>query len=84
MAPRLVPGIISFHGATREKGQVLRTVVIALGLLLAAPAWAQSAEKYPDRQVRIIVPYPPGGSTDVLARLMGAHIGAQLGQTVIV
>jgi len=42
------------------------------------------AQSYPDRPVRIIVPSPPGGSTDQLARLMGQKLGEKWGQTVVI
>jgi tripartite-type tricarboxylate transporter receptor subunit TctC len=50
--------------------------------LMAAPALAQ--EKYPTRPIRLIVPYPPGGSTDPTARAFGAWISEALGQPVVV
>jgi tripartite-type tricarboxylate transporter receptor subunit TctC len=53
-------------------------------LCLIAPAWAQSADKYPERQIRIIVPYPPGGSVDVLGRLLAQRMQENWNQTVIV
>ena len=57
----------------------------ALACLLAAPAQAQSAaDKYPERQIRIIVPYPPGGSVDVLGRLLAQRMQEHWGQSVIV
>jgi tripartite-type tricarboxylate transporter receptor subunit TctC len=57
----------------------------ALAALLAGTAQAADpAANYPDKPIRIIVPYPPGGSTDVLARALGAYMGAKLGQSVIV
>src|SRR5882724_10990448 len=57
----------------------------ALALItLAVPAHAQSAEKYPARQIRIIVPYPPGGSVDVLGRVVAQRMQENWGQTVIV
>jgi tripartite-type tricarboxylate transporter receptor subunit TctC len=59
-------------------------LVAALALVLAAPALAQSADKYPERQIRIIVPYPPGGSVDVLGRVVAQRMQENWGQTVIV
>ena len=51
-------------------------------IMAATAASAQSA--YPMRPVRYVVPYPPGGSTDPIARLIGAHLGAIWGQQVVV
>ena len=57
----------------------------ALALCLAPFAvFAQSAEKYPERQIRIIVPYPPGGSVDVLGRLIAQRMQENWAQPVIV
>ena len=57
-----------------------RVVLSALPLLLASTARAQS---YPGGQVRIIVPFPAGGATDVLGRVLTAGLQALWGQTVI-
>jgi tripartite-type tricarboxylate transporter receptor subunit TctC len=45
---------------------------LAAGLVLACPAWAQ--QKFPSRQVTIVVPYPPGGSNDTFARELGKKL----------
>lgn len=55
---------------------------LALAATLAAPAtWAQ---EWPAKPIRIIVPYPPGGFTDVTARLIGQKLQERLGQTVVI
>jgi tripartite-type tricarboxylate transporter receptor subunit TctC len=56
--------------------------LVLLGAALALPAWAQS--DYPNRPIKWIVAYPPGGSTDLLARLMGQWLSQRLGQQVLV
>ena len=57
-----------------------RALLSALPLLMAAPAWGQN---FPTGQVRIIVPFPPGGATDVLGRVLAAGLQTAWGQTVI-
>ena len=47
-------------------------------------ALAASANAYPDKPVTIVVPFPPGGSTDMIARTLGAKLQEKLGQTFIV
>ena len=54
----------------------------ALAFVGAGRGFAQSA--YPNRPIRIVVPYPPGGGTDYFARLVGGAMGEALGQSVIV
>ena len=56
-------------------------LVAAVVLAAAMPALAQD---YPNRPIRFIVPYPPGGGTDVVARIMSDALAADLGQPIII
>src|SRR5690242_12070963 len=53
-------------------------------VFLSVGALAQSTGIYPQRPVRIVVPYPPGSGTDIVARLLGQRIGEHWGQPVVV
>jgi len=52
--------------------------------LLAVPALGMAQERFPEKPVRFIVPFPPGGGTDALARILGAKLGEMWGQQVVV
>jgi tripartite-type tricarboxylate transporter receptor subunit TctC len=52
--------------------------------LLALAAGAAHAQSYPAKAIRIIVPFPAGGGTDIVARIVGLKLGESLGQTIIV
>ena len=58
-----------------------RIAAAMAALLLATGAAGQS---YPDKPLRLIVPFPPGGSNDVVARVIGAQLSERLGQTVLI
>jgi tripartite-type tricarboxylate transporter receptor subunit TctC len=58
--------------------------IVALALLWLAPAFTASAQDYPARQVRLIVPFGAGGPADVYARVIAQHLSEQLKQTFVV
>ena len=57
---------------------------VALVAALGSAASVASAQSFPNRPIRMIVSFPPGGATDVIARTIGAPLGQRLGQNVVV
>lgn len=54
------------------------------GLGSTSSSWAQGAGDYPRQPIKMIVPYPPGGGTDVIARILQQRVSQSLGQQVII
>ena len=72
-----------------QKRHLLRAVAatplaLALGLGLSGHAAAQTAGAYPTKTIRFVVPYPPGGPTDLMARMLQPELQSRLGVTVVV
>src|SRR6185437_11845311 len=61
-----------------------RLLLALLVLAVATPAMAQSGADYPDKPVRIVVPFPAGSATDIVSRLMAQKFSEKLGQQFIV
>jgi tripartite-type tricarboxylate transporter receptor subunit TctC len=64
-----------------SKYPALALAVVAVAAMMQAPARAQG---FPDHPVKIVVPYPPGGPADTVARVATQGLGAQLGGSVII
>lgn len=60
----------------------LMAAALACASWIAVPTL--HAQTYPDKSVKIVVPYPPGGGADILARAIGQKLGTQWGQTVVI
>jgi tripartite-type tricarboxylate transporter receptor subunit TctC len=65
--------------------RVARFVLQAFGMVclvagLVAPGWAQP---YPGRPIRLVLPFPPGGNTDILGRIVAQNLGERLGQPIV-
>jgi tripartite-type tricarboxylate transporter receptor subunit TctC len=62
-----------------------RLIALSLACLVSfASGAAPTAEAYPSRPIRWVVPFPPGGATDVLTRLMAQYLSDRLGQPVVI
>ena len=67
------------------KQPIFRLAQAAIALLAAIPLAAVAAEaKWPTKPIRLIVPFSPGGGTDIIARTLGQKLTEQLGQNFIV
>jgi tripartite-type tricarboxylate transporter receptor subunit TctC len=61
-----------------------RLIVLTAAVVIAALSTGALAQAYPNKPIRMIAPYPPGGATDILARLVAQGLTESLGQPVIV
>ena len=61
--------------------QISISLILALG---ATGVWAQTSANYPDKPVKVIIPFPPGGTLDKIGRMLALKISEQLGQNFVV
>jgi tripartite-type tricarboxylate transporter receptor subunit TctC len=59
-------------------------IILAIAATMMVPVAAHAADTFPSRPIRLIVPYPPGGGTDIVGRVLGEKLGASLGQPIVV
>ena len=62
----------------------MRKLIVAIALAAFAGIVVVQAQTYPSRSITLIVPFPPGGSTDTIARIMAERMRQSLGQPVII
>ena len=63
--------------------EMSKSLAVVIALLAAGIAGA-SAQSYPDRPIKVFVPYPAGGPTDTIARAVTQSLSAELGQSIII
>ena len=61
-----------------------RALALLFAFLVALPAWAQDAASYPSKPIRIVVPFTAAGTTDIVARAVGADMARVFGQAVAI
>jgi len=64
--------------------QITRRRIVASALALPFAGAVRAQADWPEQTVKVMVPFPPGGSTDALARLLQSHLQTKLGRTVLV
>ena len=69
-------------GLTRRRAGL--AIALATAVVACGPTLAQAADAFPTQPVKLVIPFPPGGSTDVVGRIVAAKMGELLGQTVLV
>lgn len=69
---------------SRGRRNTLAAAVAAVGLFMGFSPAAHADAGYPDKPVRLIVPYAPGGATDVIGRVIAQHLSTSLGQQFVV
>jgi tripartite-type tricarboxylate transporter receptor subunit TctC len=83
-------GTLRFH-RPRNAGMFIPTMIaqatvrcIAAALIVMAGALSASAQIYPNKPIRIVVPLPPGSNGDLMPRILGQHLSTRLGQPVVI
>src|SRR3979409_509173 len=67
-----------------HRGSVMRRLLLALGLAIFGGIVDAQAQAYPSRPITLVVPFPPGGSTDAAARIMAERLRAPPGQPIVI
>ncbi|MGE0314492.1 MAG: Bug family tripartite tricarboxylate transporter substrate binding protein [Lautropia sp.] len=67
-----------------RRGIARMTIALSAAICLVGLATPSAAQQWPDKPIRMVVPYPPGGAVDTVGRLLAAKLQSALGQSVVV
>jgi len=76
-------GVVRARARDFQRRRLVKKIFALAGLVLCL-ATAAAAQDYPTKPVRLIIPFPPGGSNDVVGRMIATHVGEQLGKQIVV
>lgn len=72
------------HAARKRINIVAAAFIAAAAFAIPGHASAQAADSYPSKPIRLIIPYPPGGATDVIGRIVGQRLSEEIGGQVVI
>ena len=81
---RFAAGIKGAMARLLRASECISVAVIASAFVAPLPAAAQSPNSYPSRPVKVLIPYAPGGATDIVARFLASKIDSALGQPMVI
>jgi len=76
--------MICTHAARKRVNIVAAAFIAAAAFAVPSLASAQAADSYPSKPIRLIIPYPPGGATDVIGRIVGQRLSDEIGGQVVI
>jgi tripartite-type tricarboxylate transporter receptor subunit TctC len=79
-----ITSAVSTRPVTNQGDEMLRKILMTVSVMASFCHQATYAETFPSKTIRLIVPYQPGGSPDILARTLGQKMSESIGQPVIV
>jgi tripartite-type tricarboxylate transporter receptor subunit TctC len=65
-----------------KQASIALSALATLSAAIAVPALAQ--KQYPERAIRVVIPYPPGGASDILGRIIGRRLGEKFGKQIVI
>ncbi len=72
------------RAAQKHVHSTLAALIAAAAFAIPGLAHSQAADNYPSKPIRLIIPYPPGGATDVIGRIVGQRLSEQIGGQVVI